>query len=107
MSKGGRRASSGGKATQGSGEEEADQSNLLLHAPRPSKAQRGGKAVAAALPPAQEGPLQPEPQAAVRALAIAASTAPAGTAAAAADTEDDKPGVLPEDLIAVSRRAIK
>ena len=56
--------------------------------------------------PAQEGPLPPEPQAAVSALAAAASAASAG-AAAAADTEDDEPGVLPADLLAVSRRAVK
>ena len=57
--------------------------------------------------PAQEGPLPPEPQAAVSALAAAASAASAGAAAAAADTEDDEPGVVPADLLAVSRRAVK
>ena len=107
MSKGGRRASSGGKASQGVGEEEDDQINLQHRAPRPSKAQGKGKAVAATVPPAQEGPLPPEPQAAVSALAAAASAASAGAAAAAADEEDDEPGVLPADLLAVSRRAVK
>ena len=92
MSKGGRRASSGGKASQGFGEEEDDHINLPHRAPRPSgKAQGKGKAVAEAVPPAQEGPLPPEPQAAVSALAAAASAASAGAAAAAADTEDDEP----------------
>ena len=107
MSKGGRRASSGGKATRDFGEEDDDQINLPHRAPRPSKAPGKGKAVAAAVPPAQEGPLPQEPQEAVSALALAAAASAASAGAAAVDAEDDEPGVLPADLLAVSRRVVK
>ena len=85
--------------------------NLPPRAPRPalplaSPSKGKGKAAAAAITPAQEGPFPPEPQSAVRALlaaaAPAAPAAPAGAAAAAADTEDDEPGPLPGVLF--SRR---
>ena len=107
---GGRTPSSGGKAAQGFGEEEDDPSDLQPRVPRPGRAAQGnGKASAEAVPAAQEGPLPPEPQAAVRALAAtasAASAAPKGAAATAADTEDDEPVVVSVD-IAFSRRGVK
>ena len=100
------------KAANVSGQED-DVPNTQPRAPRPSKGK--GKAAAASIP-VQAGALPPEPQAAANALqaasasaasAASAAAAPAGAAAAAAVTEDDEPGVLPTDLLAVSRKTVK
>ena len=81
-----------------------------------SCARNQGKAAAANIP-AQAGALSPETQATAHALqaataaAAAAAAAPPAAAAAADDDDtedwDDEPCVLPADLLAVSRRAVK